>query len=378
MGGLAFSNSGPNGSPLNVPRMPTTIYKSQVAEIQSKLLTIFRNVVVPHEAPGKLDHGDIDFLVEGTLVPWTPDSIKKTIGATHFATNGVIYSYAVPYADAPDQYVQVDIERSPGNGTADSEELFEWTKFMKSYSDLLQIIGICHRSLGLTCNDKGLHLSIVEIEPYDKKKALIFLTRKPCEVMDFYGFDYEKYQAGFESETDLFQWVSSGRFFARSIFENRKEKANDRSRLKKRPMYRRFVEEFIPSHPQVGIHDKTWTRGEVLDSALVTFDKRSQYDGMVAKHIVGEKEDAFWGRIRKIQSFPTGKTSLKTTIRGLKRFVRFDDAGCPFLLSTPFEKNDIPMWMSVVKDEDLVLAWVSENWKKAKTLEESCPVAQSV
>lgn len=371
MGGLAFATSGPNGSPLNVPRMPTDIYKSMVAEIQSKLFTIFRNVVVPREAPGKVDHGDIDFLVEGTLIPWTPDSIKKTIGATHFITNGVVYSYAVPYPDAPDRHVQVDIETCPGDGTPDSKELFEWTMFMKSDSDLLQILGICHRSLGLTCNDKGLHLSVVEIEPYDKKKALIFLTRNPREVLDFYGLDYAKYEAGFASETELFQWVSSGRFFARSIFEGRKEKANDRARMKKRPLFRRFVDEFILSNPEAGIHDKTWTPQEVLDAALDTFDQRAVYDAMMAEHTLGEREDAFWARVKQIEGFPTGKKSLRTTVRGLKRFVAFDDAGNPSFLPAPFDKDHLPKWMSSVKDNDHVLEWVSQNWKKAKTLEES-------
>jgi hypothetical protein len=162
--------------------MPTEVYNERLLHFKSILQSIFRNVAVPREAPGKLDHGDIDFLVEGALVPWTPTSIQHAIGATHHISRGGSHSFAVPYVDSPDRYIQVDVELCPGNGTNDSKELFKWTMFMKSDSDLMQIVGICHRPLGITCNDRGLHIRVKEIEPYNGKKSLLFLTRDPDEV----------------------------------------------------------------------------------------------------------------------------------------------------------------------------------------------------
>jgi hypothetical protein len=87
---------------------------------------------------------------------------------------------------------------------------------MKGDSDLLQIVGVSHRPLGLTCNDRGLHVRIAEIEPYNKKKALLFLTRDPDKMIKFYGMDVAKYWDGFTDEKDLFDWATSGRVLPRT------------------------------------------------------------------------------------------------------------------------------------------------------------------
>ncbi|KAH7135467.1 hypothetical protein B0J11DRAFT_547388 [Dendryphion nanum] len=371
MGGLAFAKSGPNGSPLNIPRMPPSIYESQATKITSKLATVFRNITIPREAPGKLDYGDIDFLVEGPLVPWTPESLKQTIGAVKHINHGGTHTYAVPYPDAEDQFVQVDVEICPGNGTPDSKELFEWTRFMKSDADLLQIIGVCHRPLGLTCNDKGLHLSVLEVQSYNKKKALIFLTRSPREAIEFYGFDYDKYVTGFASESEVFDWVSAGRFFARAIFDRREEKANDRARQRKRPMYSRFVEEYVPSHPEAGTGEKLWTREEVRDTALETFGKRAKYDELMAEHEIRERDNAIWQRVKEV--LPVEGNSLAMTMKGLRRWVRFAN-GEPFIAQTAI-LADSPVWAKEMGDEEQTLAWVALNWKEAKSLEKARSVA---
>lgn len=170
-------------------------YENWTDSIKSKLTTIFRNVTIPRDAPEKKDHGDINFLVEGSLRTWDALTLKELIGATlfFFFYNGRTNTYAIPYPDSPEQYVQVDIETTPNNDGPDGLELFAWTSFFKSYSDLFQIIGFYHRNLGIHCNDRGLHIRIKEIESYDKTRSLLFLTRDPDKTMEFYGFDAAKY-----------------------------------------------------------------------------------------------------------------------------------------------------------------------------------------
>ncbi|KAF1848076.1 uncharacterized protein K460DRAFT_414693 [Cucurbitaria berberidis CBS 394.84] len=373
MGGLAFATvTSGNGQPPHIPRMPPELYKAISAECQAKLKKLFNHVVIPRDAPAKVDHGDVDFLVEGILPHtlrsdiWT--ATKNIIGAELHLPRGDSHSYAIPHPEIPDAYVQVDVELSPGNDTPEGAELFEWTRFMKGDSDLLQVIGVSHRPLGLTCNDRGLHVRVEEIEPYNKKKALVFLTRDPNKAMEFYGFDVSKYWAGFTDEKDLFDWASSGRFFSHDIFESRVEKSNDRSRQTKRPMYRRFVEQYMATHPDQG-NNNAWTRQQVLHEALTYFNKHSEYDAMMEEHRSKEAEEQLWKDIRAI--LPVEGNSLALTLKGLRRWVVFQN-GEPQITSEP-NLEEYQWWVKHISEEDKgkIIAWVKGNWEEVKALEKA-------
>ena len=367
MGGQAFVDV-KSDAPILVPRMPPELYQKVANDVEIKLGSLFSRVTIPREAPGKKDFGDIDFLVDGVRASATRDTwtvVKNELGAEHYLSRGGSHSFGVPHPEIPNAYIQIDVELCPGSGTPDSAELYEWTKFMKGDSDLLQIIGVCHRSLGLTCNDRGLHVRVEEIEPYNKKKALLFLTRDPGRAMEFYGLDAPKYWSGFRDEEDVFQWVSKGRLFAGEVFDARVEKSNDRSRQNKRPMYRRFVEEYMPAHPETG-KSKHWTREEVLDEALNTFGKHEQYQAMLAEHNMKEAEEGLWENIRQL--LPVTGNSLGVALKGLKRWVDFDD-GRPYITAQPLENTLI--WKTIVPPDSTteVLDWIKHNWQEIKALE---------
>jgi hypothetical protein len=374
MGGQAFAElTTKDGRPVRVPRMPPQLYKTMSKENQMKLETLFERVVIPRDAPGKTDYGDIDFLV-GSVRPhiarcdiWT--IVKSTLGAELHLPRGGSHSFAVPHPTNPEAYVQVDVELSPGDDTPESIELFEWTRFMKGDSDLLQIIGISHRPLGLTCNDQGLHIRVEEIEPYNRKKALLFLTRDPNKAMDFYGFDVDKYWAGFTDENDLFDWASSGRFFSYKVMEGRVEKSNDRSRHAKRPMYRRFIEEFMPA--QLGKRNAcaSWTRQELLREALNVFDKQAEFDTMMEEHRRKESEEELWKDIRAI--IPVEGNSLSTALKGLRRWVVFH-GGEPYIAQEA-NLGEYARWSVAMKEgtRQELLDWVGRNWTEAKSLEKA-------
>jgi hypothetical protein len=373
MGGRAFKNTPTaSGKPVTIPRLSPELYEKLCTQYQAILETLFDRVVVPRDVPWKTSHGDIDFLVEGIRAPITTDqvwpAIQDALRAELILRNGGSTNYAIPHPELPDSHVQLDVELCVGEGTPGSAELFEWTRFLKGDGDLLQIIGIIHRSLGLTCNDRGLHVCVSEIEPYNKTQALIFLTRDPKEVMEFYGFDLERYQAGFTSEDDLFAWVADGRFFSHEIFSNRVEKSKDRARRTKRPMYQRFVEGWIPTNPDKGA-DIGWTREGVLHDAIIAFDKQTQYDDMMKTHRLKSTEEELWKDIPAAVGV-TSK-SLPTILKGLRRWVTFED-GQPKISSDP--NLDTPLiWSKFVtaENKDDVLDWVSKNWENVKTMEKA-------
>ncbi|KAJ4993394.1 hypothetical protein SVAN01_00942 [Stagonosporopsis vannaccii] len=362
MGGKVFDHLN-----LRVPRMAPKLYQRMIAEYQPKLEALFERVVVPRDAPNKADHGDIDFLVGGIIVPARGDDLWKLIegvlAADHRESRGQSQSYAVPHPDIVGAYVQVDIELSPGEGTLGAADLFEWTQFMKGDADLLQIIGIAHRPLGLICNDRGLHVRLEQIEPYDKQKALLFLTRDPVQAMYFYGLAPDQYNVGFQSETELFNWVASGRFFSSEVFEQRIERSDDRSRQLKRPMYRHFVEDYMPKQNRAS--DKVWTRQEVLHEAIKRFDVHAEYKHKIAEHDAEEEERKLWQEVKSI--LPTNDKALKSAARALRRWVIFENRR-PAIRECPILYNQYLRWSDHVGEENKegVLEWVALNWREVK------------
>jgi hypothetical protein len=188
--------------------------------------------------------------------------------------------------------------------------------------------------------------------------------------MKFYGFDSAKYWQGFQNEDELFHWVCEGRFFGRQNFEEREEKSNDRSRQKKRPLYRNFVEMYIPAHPEAGANHR-WSRDEVLHEALTTFDRQCRYQSMMEEHWLLEEDKELWRAVR--EALPVEGNSLGTVLKGLRRWVRFDD-GQPFITPDPV-RTDQPIWASAVKDEAQVLTWVRQNWEDVKSREKAYSVS---
>lgn len=369
MGGKVFENCKmANGRPPQVPRMSPELYQKMIAKCQPQLEDLFRNVVIPRDAPNKADYGDIDFLVEGLRSP-VPDQelwekTKTALGAELYICRNQSQSFGVPHQDIQGAFVQVDVELSPGNGTHENADLFEWTKFMKGDGDLLQIIGIAHRPLGLTCNDRGLHVRLEQIEPYDKKKALLFLTRDPQRAMQFYGFDTRKYNDGFRSENEMFDWVAAGRFFSSELFERRVEKSDDRARQLKRPSYRRFVEEYMPRITRVSA--KPWTRQDVLHEAIRTFDVQAEYDAMLAAHDAKDAEEQLWKEVKAV--IPHEGKPLASAVRALRRWVIFQD-GVPKISKRPAVPEEYLLWSQHVSksNEREVLSWVEKNWRDVKS-----------
>lgn len=192
MGGKAFSKVylARNGrtEPMTIPRLSPETYQQVAADIRPKLEKLFKQVAIPREPPGKSDYGDVDFLVQGIIAENGENKkdilliVKELLGAEF----RIEHSFAVKHPTVYGAYVQVDVEVLSNDDT----DLFEWTKFMKGDSDLVQIIGVLHRSIGLTCNDRGLCVRVEEVESFNKKKSLVVLTNDPNKVGPIRRFIY--------------------------------------------------------------------------------------------------------------------------------------------------------------------------------------------
>lgn len=122
-----------------------------------------------------------------------------------------------------------------------------------------------------------MYLRIPEIEFENKKKARIFLTHQPAEALDFLGMSHQngEWETPFASVDEMFEYAARCRWFilwprevedshpgeedheaeaaaavpaaaAAAAFRD-KLKSNDRARMRQRPIFARWVEEFVPS-----------------------------------------------------------------------------------------------------------------------------------
>lgn len=271
MGGKAFAHLKP---PLSTPRMPPALYIALRGKYLSLLSTFYKQVATPIEAPEKVSYGDIDILVASPVSPEAPTSLSTALAAKASLTTpgNCTVSYAVPYPEHPDAYVQLDVHVC-------EPSTFAFELFHHSHGDLWNILGSSVRPFGLTANSTGLHLRISEIEMVDRKQSLLHLASDPDAVLDFLRLDRCRRWRPFASVDELFAYAAGTRFFRREAYVKDTLKATDRKRMAQRELYRRFVEEWAPRVENDGGEGaEGLTRKGVLEEALDVFGKRQEYE----------------------------------------------------------------------------------------------------
>jgi hypothetical protein len=171
MGGKAFLSRLPNAT---FPRLSPTIYASVKSTLLPRLTLLFQHVGVPHEAPEKEDHGDVDFVVACPYTAIGHERIKSVLGAIacipstqpdgrgshNFALRlaDVVTSLptdAVPVpGETSEVYIQVDVNIRKDVQDWDNAMIFH------SYGDLGMIVGRLAASVGLHVGELGLKVSL--------------------------------------------------------------------------------------------------------------------------------------------------------------------------------------------------------------------------
>ncbi|KAK4944534.1 hypothetical protein LTR28_008217 [Elasticomyces elasticus] len=396
MGGTAFS-AGYNGSAiLHTPRMPPEIYAYLKQEYCKRLKECFEHVDCPQEAPGKLDYGDIDVVVSSPLssvadyaglatvlpvpnasvqeywqdkhqeanyaVRWplfrgfyysTKQALRHLFqGSVRQAWHNILLAFERPWA-------QVDV-------TISEPEHFAWKVFQKSHGDALPIFGAGTKGSGLTQGPSGLLLRIEEIERRAQNGCRILLSTSPEDVMDFLGLDRGRYAQGFAREDEIFAWVASSRFFDRSMFAS----AETPRKRKRRGMFLRFVDEWLPANPSAG-GAGMMTRSEICEAALDHFDKRAEFNARLSFWQCKFREDDLWTAIDAFLRQPRPVEHLSDarrneTIRALKRFVKFQGTSPVVRQAAEMNESQQSRWSDVIDQNDgaamqKMLQWVDAN-----------------
>lgn len=176
MGGNAFNNFLKFAG--TFPRMQPALYRCLRQKHEDALKKLFTLVATPAEAPEKVDHGDVDFIV------WHPRAVdhlgvQEALKASHVRPmDGPRTShYAVPL-DTPSEYHQVDVH------VCATEDEWQRTVFFHSYGDMGMIMGLIVRGVGLHLGVHGLRVRVLRLAHF--KTHFLFSTQSPASLPGTY------------------------------------------------------------------------------------------------------------------------------------------------------------------------------------------------
>lgn len=170
----------------------------------------------------KQDFGDIDVVID--------DRVDIVPIFAHFrpkkcAVNGNVMSFAY-------DGIQVDFIRTPKEHIRSTLEYF-------AYNDLGNLLGKIARALGFKYGNKGLIYQ--HRDEVGNVIDEIIVTKVLSVILGILGLSYSRYERGFNTLEDMFEFVASSGYFNPSLYALVNASSADRVRDEKRKTYQAFL-----------------------------------------------------------------------------------------------------------------------------------------
>jgi hypothetical protein len=245
----------------NLPekRIPTNEYNIIKNELVRKLRSDSESLrwVFVDVAPSirnKETHGDLDIIVGQYSNPNIcmlgrneqdfSKYIESEFGYKPFKNSNV---FSFPYKG-----FQIDV-------TLYSSNDFFMAVDYSSWGDLGNIMGRVFHKMGLHFGHSGLSFWIrqglfdnnLQWSDSDHIYDKVVLTRDMKEICEIAGFDYNCWKRGFDTEKEAFDFVIDSKYFNKELFLLENLNHINRTRNRKRGMYKRFVE-YVSDSNKVG------------------------------------------------------------------------------------------------------------------------------
>jgi len=180
----------------------------------------------------KESHGDLDILIlNNGNIGNISNKLKEEFNIEHVNSNGGVYSFAY------DNY-QVDIIPQPLRNWETAPMFFD-------YDPTGNLMGKISKKFGLKYGFDGLVYPFRNFSGRLTKDIVI--SKNSERIFKFLGFDYERYQKGFETVEDIFEWVINSKYFSVDNFLMDNLTHIDRKRNAKRKTYRGFLQ-YVEKH----------------------------------------------------------------------------------------------------------------------------------
>ncbi|KAG5930496.1 hypothetical protein E4U60_007055 [Claviceps pazoutovae] len=327
MGGSAFTSRS-DGRPLHTPRMPRAVYEQVKAQCHRILRDHYICVASPIDGPAKSDFGDVDILVawprrDGDNQDQNQiQAIAQLLGATDVITRGsdCECNLAIPWPEelndhdstgqqkpSEQRHIQVDVH------ICQTLQALEWMLLKHAHGDIWSILGSVIRPYGLTIDEKALWIRIPELEYLNKRKSRVFLTCNPSEVLCFLGLPiHNTWEAPFASLRDMYEYVAQCPMFwagpdikkadglnneqpRTASLDVQTLKGDERRRLKSRPAFNRWMNDFVPECRRQGHYlQKRTSRYEVTNAALSRFHVSNEYHSRRKEALLKSQEDVIF------------------------------------------------------------------------------------
>ncbi|TQS39336.1 hypothetical protein Golomagni_00144 [Golovinomyces magnicellulatus] len=393
MGGTAFAQHNP---PIPTPRLCRPLYE----DVLNLLRNYYTHVASPIEAPGKETYGDLDILVCEPLEASLDESqksreelalkLKDILDAKAYIVKkgDAIVNFAIPLPHRPrmeskenkpeeEIFVQVDIQ------LCSACQDFNYSYFHSSHGDLWIILSLIIKPYGLWVNNRGMYLRIASIELQDQKKSLVFLTSDPAVILEFIGLDQEKWWKEMDSKDDIFNYAASCRMFniddAEQMpefisasyhpdgegYEQKKLNHQIRRRYFTRPLFRAWVDDFIPKCRSKRLYPKLsspLTRDHIKHEAFFKFNVKREFEQKEREWAIAKNDEKVWNDgIKGMVSTEGVDPAIRAAgLRVLKEII-VEGKACM--------DNSVPN--EVLRDKngfhnlENVKRWVLNNWLRA-------------
>lgn len=228
MGGHALNE-------LNIVRLKKDAYFLLEHQVSGKLKSIFdglRIACIPAYR-NKPDYGDMDIVVESDKLPndWM-DRVTEAFSPLQSVKNGPVFSFDV-------ENFQVDMVLVPSNRFDFAVDYYAW-------NDCGNLIGRVAKGCGYKFGHEGLFYVFRDQHSY---QDTLLVSRDFEQTLAFFGYSYERHQAGFSELDEMFKFVMDTPYFREASFLLENQNHTSRVRIKKRPSYSKFLE-FITKNPK--------------------------------------------------------------------------------------------------------------------------------
>lgn len=225
MGGTAFKHLGYDSERMTVSEFKQ--YEQEIVDTLDKLG--IENYKIPY-VKEKDSFGDIDIVVVKQSDVGIFDKIVENIELFGLTDDFVVRNKQFMSILYKQKY-QVDF-------ISTSSDYAEYNVNYLSYNDLGNIIGRVIKESGFRHGHDGLYYVYREGNHY---KQLIPLSKDYSKTLEILGLDPSVFKKGFDTFTEMFEYVSSCKYFKKSRFDLENLNNRNRVRDRKRKVYNQFV-----------------------------------------------------------------------------------------------------------------------------------------
>lgn len=223
-------------------------------EIVTVLLEIFDTVLPTVYYKSKESFGDLDLIVPRPVPDDILDWLKKRFSSKVVVYNGESLKNAMSISFDYQEFQTDLIFVHPDN--------LDIAHFYYSYNDLNNYVGRIAAQYGMKFGFNGLF--------YETPEDDFLISKDREKIYTFLGFDYKRYETGFETLDEIFQYIIFSKYFNTEIYQLENLNHINRTRNLKRPNYIKFLD-YLTENNLKGGYEKYPSKEDAIKEIAAFF-----------------------------------------------------------------------------------------------------------